>query len=155
MTEQTPTERARENVPGIVSILVTGLWMAALFTGQNWWPAVLLVGYAVVLPLTGLLFGDGADREKWVDGWSNSGTTAVTETDTGTEDEETPLESLRRRYAEGELTDAQFERKLEKLLETETLEDIEKYRERAATQRERERVDDRSAPDRELERDRE
>ncbi|MFC4549299.1 SHOCT domain-containing protein, partial [Halorussus sp. GCM10023401] len=41
------------------------------------------------------------------------------------------LETLRRRYAEGELSDEEFERKLENLLKTETLEDVrETLRER-------------------------
>jgi len=145
MTAETPFERAAENLTGIVSILVTGTWMAALFTGQEWWLGALLVGYIVVVPLTAVLFGDEADREKWVDEWTD------TETTEQAEPEETPLESLRRRYADGELTDEQFERKLERLLETETLEDVKKYRERAATQRERDVVDDRNVPDRELE----
>jgi hypothetical protein len=30
-----PRERVRENLTGVVSLLVTGLWMAALFTGQE------------------------------------------------------------------------------------------------------------------------
>jgi len=149
MTTGTPFERAAENLTGIVSVLVTGTWMAALFTGQEWWLGALLVGYIVVVPLTAMLFGDEADREKWVDEWTGTETNETTTEQA--EPEETPLESLRRRYADGELTDEQFERKLERLLETETLEDVEKYRERAATQRERDVVDDRNVPDRELE----
>ncbi|MFC4448629.1 SHOCT domain-containing protein [Halorussus aquaticus] len=35
------------------------------------------------------------------------------------------LETLRERYARGELTDEQFERKVERLLDTESLEDVE------------------------------
>lgn len=140
MTEETPLERARQNVTGIVSMLVTGIWMAALFTGQEWWLAALLFGYIVVVPLTAMLFGDEDDREEWVDDWDGEETTqsdSIGQTDGTTG--ETPLESLRRRYAEGELTDEQFEQKLDRLLETETLEDVEEYRERASTERERER----------------
>ncbi len=40
-------------------------------------------------------------------------------------EDETPLDRLRQRYAVGELSDEQFERKLEQLLATETLEDAE------------------------------
>jgi len=136
MTEQTPMDRARQNITGIVSMLVTGIWMAALFTGQDWWLAALLLGYVVVLPLTALLFGDEDDRAEWVDDWSSEESTDVETESTGGTHDETPLESLRRRYAEGELTDAQFERKLERLLETETLEDVEEYRQRAEHERE-------------------
>lgn len=134
MTADTPLARARENVTGIVSILVTGIWMSAMFTGQEWWLAALLVGYIVVVPLTAMLFGDEDDWEEYVDEDEFQ-----MPTDSDDEDhEESALESLRRRYAEGELTDEQFERKLDRLLETETLEDVEEYRERANAERERE-----------------
>lgn len=43
------------------------------------------------------------------------------------EEEETPLDRLRWRYTMGELTDEQFERKLEQLLATETLEETEDH----------------------------
>lgn len=109
MTDQSPWEQARENATELVSLAVTGFWLVALLTGQEWWLAALLVGYVVVVPLAEILFGE--DEEQ-----SEATETAPTATD------ETPLERLRRRYAEGELTDDQFERKLERLLETETLE---------------------------------
>lgn len=47
---------------------------------------------------------------------------------TGTDTDE-PLETLRDRYARGELTDKQFEQKVEKLLETESLEEPEERKE--------------------------
>ena len=45
------------------------------------------------------------------------------------------LETLCARYARGELTDEQFKRKLERLLETETIEDVEDARRRADGER--------------------
>lgn len=36
------------------------------------------------------------------------------------DDEEEPIDALRRRYAEGDLTEAEFERQVEQLLETES-----------------------------------
>ncbi|MFB6127876.1 MAG: SHOCT domain-containing protein [Halolamina sp.] len=134
-----PSRRARENLTGIVSVVVTGGWLAAMLTGQEWWLAAMLVGYIVVVPLVALLFGDEADREKW---WDNdhSGTRDDAESDGDDE----ALDHLRDRYARGELTEAQFERKVERLLETETLEDAaaaveSETRERPATEREGER----------------
>ncbi|WP_018257670.1 SHOCT domain-containing protein [Halomicrobium katesii] len=141
MSEETPIDRARENVTGIVSMLVTGIWMVGLFTGQEWWLPALIVGYAVFVPLTATLFGDEEDREEWADDvtGTESGETTRDESEREADSpNETPLEALRRRYAEGELTDEQFERKLDRLLETETLEDVEEYRERASQERERE-----------------
>ena len=119
MPGETPLDRVRDNATGVVSMLVTGVWLAALFTGQDWWLAALLLGYVAVVPLTATLLGDETDRTRWWDD-ASAGDTADE-----TADAETPLERLRRRYAEGELTDEQFERKVERLLETDTLEDIE------------------------------
>ena len=99
---------------------VTGFWLVALVTGQEWWLAALLVGYVVAVPLTELLYSD-ADEEAAEGSVDETGAVQASSADT----DETPLERLRRRYAEGKLTDEQFERKLERLLETETLEDVE------------------------------
>lgn len=146
MDDQSPLERARENLTGLVSVLVTGVWMTALFTGQDWWLGALLFGYIVVIPATAMLFGDEEDIEEHWDGTvgrSSSETDEETaETDrTETQDRDTSdaLDTLRDRYARGELTDEQFERKLDRLLETETVEDAAEYRRRAEMDRERER----------------
>ena len=119
------SERLRENATGIVSTLVTGIWLGAMFTNQDWWLAALLVGYVAVVPITAMLFGDEEDQEEWLDRDD-----AERRESAETDDEEAPLETLRRRYAEGELTEAQFERKLDRLLSTETIEDAEDERER-------------------------
>jgi uncharacterized membrane protein len=128
-------QRLRENATGIVSTLVTAIWMGALFTGQSWWLAAMLVGYVGVVPITAMLFGDEDEAEEAVDGSWDHWRGKPKQDD---EDEETPLETLRRRYAEGELSEAQFERKLDQLLETETMEDAEEYaRRERETERER------------------
>jgi uncharacterized membrane protein len=121
----TPLHRARENVTGIVSMLVTGIWLAALFLDQGWWLAFMLFGYIVLVPLTAILFGDESDVEEW---WDDDATGVDTDRTT---EERDALDELRARYARGDLTDEQFERKLERLLETETLEDIEDEKRRA------------------------
>ncbi|WP_132059069.1 SHOCT domain-containing protein [Halorussus amylolyticus] len=136
----TPAERLRANATSIASTVVTGVWLAALLTGQSWWLGALLFGYIVVVPIIALLFGDNDDIEEWWDGeWKDSWDGGETEPEAKTESE-TPvetnnrdaLETLRQRYAQGELTDEQFERKLERLLDTETLENVEdRARERA------------------------
>lgn len=114
-----PVGRARRNVTEIVSVLVTGTWLVALFLDQGWWLPFMLFGYVVLVPVTAILFGD----EEY-----NPPADGEIETDKGettVEEEGDPLEKLRTRYAHGELTDEQFERKLDRLLETETLEDVE------------------------------
>ena len=132
-----PATRVRENLTEITATLVTGLWLLLLFTpgtGQLWLP-VLLVGYIVVVPIVALLFGDEADRREWWE-WEDEESEAVDSSDeTSTTVPSSPsqsnnrdaLETLRERYARGELTDEQFEHKLERLLETETLEDVEAW----------------------------
>jgi hypothetical protein len=156
MSADGPVDRLRDNAVSVASTVLTGLWLAALFTGQEWWLALMLVSYIVVVPLVSLLFGDDEDREEWWDDeggsdwwgsredWFGTGSRSDRDEDRtdsagGTAADETPLETLRRRYAAGELTDAQFEAKLERLLETDTLENVE---ERAARE-ERDRLRDR------------
>lgn len=111
--------RVRENASGIAATVITGTWLAMLMLDfpSGLWLAVMLFGYIAVIPVVSMLFDeeDEADESEWTGAAG-----------TGGAEEETPLEKLRRRYAEGELTDEQFERKLERLLETETLEDVEK-----------------------------
>ena len=81
---------------------------------------------AIILAIFGLLFGGDLLREltEALDG----------ETDPAAEDEPIPdhdaedaLERLRVRYADGELSDAEFERRLAVLLETESVSDVERY----------------------------
>lgn len=115
-------ERARRDASGIAAVLVTGTWLALLMLGvpNNIWLAVMLFGYIAVVPLAGMLFEEDEKTEQSTDRETES---TATEAQTA----ETALERIRRRYAEGELTDEQFEQKLERLLETETLEDVETY----------------------------
>lgn len=140
MPDQSPVARARENIVEIVSILVTGIFLAGLLTGQDWWLPFLLVGYIVIVPLTALLFGDADDIDD-----STATTDAETTDREADNDRQEALETLRERYARGELTDEQFERKVERLLETETLEDVEDR-----TRPARETTADDSEPEREL-----
>lgn len=135
----TPAERFRENATEITGTLVTGLWLAALFTGQDWWLAAMLFGYIVVVPIVALLFGDEDDIEEWWDDeWNEPWSSQKDDTEPAQDDDEEnardALETLRQRYANGELTDEQFERKLERLLDTESIESVEDYvRERERT----------------------
>lgn len=123
MSDESPIDRLKSNATGVASMLVTGIWLAALFTDQDWWIGFLLFGYIVIVPLVALLFGDEDDRKEWLDDWISGQSEKTSESDaTDTRDDEGPLTALRRRYAEGELTDEQFEQKLEALLETETIE---------------------------------
>ncbi|MDZ7746456.1 MAG: SHOCT domain-containing protein [Halobacteriales archaeon] len=93
---------AREDIAGVTTFLILGVGMVALFLGIEWFWVVWVVGFAVVLPLVGILTDDEEEAEE--------------------EEEEDPVERLKRRYADGELTDAEFEHRLERLLETDDAE---------------------------------
>ena len=62
-----PERRFRENVTEITATLVTGIWLAALFTGQSWWIGALIFGYVVAVPLVAEEQGDERDRAEWWD----------------------------------------------------------------------------------------
>lgn len=145
MNDSGPLQRGRENITGIVALLITGTWLAAMLLNVEWWLPFMLFGYIVVVPVTAILFGDEADRAEW---WLDSESTSVGESqEQETDPAETgdALENLRDRYARGELSDEQFERKLERLLETETVEDAAEHL------RERDRPSRNSGTEREFE----
>jgi uncharacterized membrane protein len=132
----------------VTSLLVLGVGLLGLFLGvANWW-LVFVIGYAVVLPIVSIIFDE------------DEGEDVLDETDRRTEDalngrtddrvpdsKRDALETLRERYAQGELSEEQFENKLENLLETETLEDARARIDRSVTGEER------TTDDRELERE--
>ena len=119
MTASSAVQRLRENATGVVLTLVTGIWLAALFLDQGWWLSFMLFGYVVLVPMTALLFDDDTSVEEW---WGDDAERTES-SDPATATDEDALATLRERYARGELTDEQFERKVERLLETETLDD--------------------------------
>ncbi|MCO8266425.1 SHOCT domain-containing protein [Haloferax sp. AB510] len=100
-----------ELVAGVVMALIFLVGFGLLALGVSWFWIVFPVGFAGVLPAALALVriyesrrGGGADES------------LTTET-------EDALETLRRRYATGELSEEEFEAKVERLLETETVAD--------------------------------
>lgn len=85
---------------------VTAVWLAALFLGQEWWLAALLVGYLAVVPAVSSLV-DASDAR---DSSSPSSDRVAGAAD---------VEALKARYVRGELTDEEFERELEGALDAE------------------------------------
>lgn len=103
----------REETVAVVSILVLGAGFVAMYFGASWFWMVWVLGFVVVMPLLSILLDVDEDSESEPVPGSEA---AV--------DGGGAHETLRERYARGELTDEQFERKLERLLETETIEDV-------------------------------
>jgi uncharacterized membrane protein len=123
-----------DRITGAISILTLGAGLIALFAGFDWFWIVFVIGWVVLTPLAGVLFG--SNDEEWVESngdWvraenaENAETTDDAAGGTGQGSKQDALERLRERYASGELSDEQFERKLERLLETDTLENAREY----------------------------
>ncbi|PSQ42494.1 hypothetical protein BRD14_04560 [Halobacteriales archaeon SW_5_68_122] len=111
-----------EGSAGVASMLVLTVGLAALFLDQSWFWVVFVVGFAGVVPLVGVL-SKGDESESPSETPRDGGET--------TEESRTEaLENLRDRYARGELTHEEFERKLEALMETESPEQAERRVER-------------------------
>lgn len=98
-------------VPGAVTVLTLTVAFGLLAAGFEFFWVTFIVGFGVVMPIAvGLAKRAETDRERGRDGTAESGQADA-------------LDDLRRRYARGELTDAEFERRLERLLETESVAD--------------------------------
>ncbi|WP_081655505.1 SHOCT domain-containing protein [Halopiger goleimassiliensis] len=132
-----------------VALLITSVTLLTAFglmaAGYSYFWVVFIVGFACVLPvaLTGIeLYQDrtGGERTR----------------NREPSDAEEALEELRARYARGELSDAEFERRLERLLETESLTDARTYVDRRSdpSPDEERQSPDRTTGDRERELDR-
>ncbi|MXV63574.1 SHOCT domain-containing protein [Natronorubrum sp. JWXQ-INN-674] len=119
--------------------------------------ATLQSPVAILLVIFGFIFGDNLLRHVTTAIDDNSAESmAERESAAKAEpgDPEDALERLRVRYADGELSETEFERRLEVLLETETVADVERYLEDdgdRANGRER-KTEPEPKPDRELER---
>ena len=128
----TVRERAVENLTGIVSMLVLGLGFVALFAGVDNFFLIWILGFAVVVPLVAMLAGEDDEAES---------ATERSHARRSADDTSDALTTLRERYARGDLTDEQFERKLDRLFETDSPENAAAWRDRET---DRERTDERA-----------
>ncbi|WP_255168049.1 SHOCT domain-containing protein [Natrononativus amylolyticus] len=101
-------------LPEILEVLAAFALLAVtfvgLFTGTLWLFVVGLVGMVCSVPLWALLVGDRETIEEW---WGEERAEELTAEPSGAD----PLEAVKQRYAAGELSEAEFERELERLLE--------------------------------------
>ena len=146
-----PFAEADDPVVGAVALLVLGAGLGSLFglpvlAAVDFW-VIFVIGYAVVVPLVSLLRGRGAES---TDQPRDSEVVSHEESN----DIDAALDRLRDRYARGELSEAQFERKLETLLETETPEDARERVDREGIADSRTDDGNPSDAERETERDR-
>lgn len=115
----------RNEAFGIIALLTLGLGFVGMVAGIEYFFVIWVLGFAVVLPILGILFGE-TDTDKELD----MNRERTTEDDQRTESSTDALTTLRNRYARGALTDETFERKLDRLLETESPENASEWRER-------------------------
>lgn len=147
---------ATDPVVNAVALGVLGAGLGSLFGLPvvnliDFW-VIFAIGYAVVVPLVSLLRGQAGETSRRSGSADRNRRERVADTtgsgDTAAEGVDAALDRLRDRYARGDLSDEQFERKLEALLETETPEDARARVEQTA------KSDARDDADREFERDR-
>lgn len=108
--EGTPLEML---VAGAVTTVTLAVAFALLAAGVSSFWIVFVVGFAGVLPMALAAVSLYEDRQERTSGESS--------------EDEDALAELRRRYARGELTELEFERRVERLLETETIGDARRY----------------------------
>lgn len=117
-----------EAVAGVVTGLTLLVAFGLMFAGVPFFWVVFILGFAGVMPVAVSLAKYYQRR--------NQGSRPTRQRTDETAD---ALEELRERYARGELSDEEFDRRVERLLETESVEDAQKYAERVGTGRESDR----------------
>jgi len=113
--------------PEIIVFLVLGAGITAAYFDLGFAGLIFAVGFAVLLPLSDVLSRKlGTDEEN-----ESAAEEADWETTTadGTDDvdEAAALETLRERYARGEIDEMEFERRIEDLLATESVDEAREY----------------------------
>ncbi|ELY58647.1 SHOCT domain-containing protein [Natronolimnohabitans innermongolicus] len=108
----------RELTPSVAVVIVA---LLAGFVAL----AAIEPSVAIILAIFGFVFGDEILRQ-FAQLLERSDSTDEGD-DSVVDGPEDALERLRVRYADGELSESEFERRLEVLLETETVADVERY----------------------------
>lgn len=122
--EPPPPEDDETPLQTTVASVTTGLILTVAFgllaLGVPWFWVVFPVGFAGVLPaVMGLT--------EWYERQQTDHRPPASKSTTTTTAEEDALETLRNRYPRGEIDEAEFERRVEALLETESVDDAEAY----------------------------
>jgi len=107
----------KKRLLAVLSVLTFGLTAFFAVVGLEFLvPTTFVLGFFIVVPLVALL----GDSLPIVESGSERGVSVESVRSEQSADD--PIDELRARYARGELDDAEFERRLERLLETEDAE---------------------------------
>ncbi|WP_231185438.1 SHOCT domain-containing protein [Haladaptatus sp. DYF46] len=117
--------------PAILVFVILGTGILGLFLGISWAWMIFAIGFVVVLPLVAIL-SDAIKRATGTPDWYERKVRDGTEE--GKDPQQDALDTLRDRYARGEIDEEEFERRVNLLLENETIGDV-----KARQERERER----------------
>lgn len=114
-------------VAGLLGLIVLGVVASIVFAAIAFlWLIARLVVFLLVAGIVGYV---GYRIYRWVSGFFATGEEleATSGAPTNTIDEPTdPIEALKEQYANGDLTEAEFERKLERELSAESFDDIDR-----------------------------
>lgn len=115
---------ALPHLPPLIAVATLSLGTLALFfAGWEVAMVVFVIGWFLLAPATAILFGPPSELSIADALQSADGERATPDRNEGAADgADDPIETLRQRYARGELSDEEFERRLEALLE---LDDID------------------------------
>ena len=112
-----------ESLAGVIAVGTLGVGASSAVLGYGGLTApIFVVGWLLLLPLVGVL-SDSSTAQTFV-GRLFGAKTSERE-DQGVDEEAAALEELKRRYARGELDEAEFERRTALLLENESIDDVQ------------------------------
>jgi len=141
-----------ETLPAVIAVATLGIGATTAILGLGQVTAIVfVVGWLFLTPLSAIL-GETAAVQNLVG--SATGERANHSSTTQSTDDEAALEALKRRYARGELDDAEFERRTAMLLENESIEDVRSRVEGTTREAEPAGGASRASADRDRQRDR-
>lgn len=125
-------ESILETLPAVFAVGTLGIGMLAAVLGAGELvPVVFVVGWFILTPLSAIL-----GETKLVQEWLGGRHATASSHDDSVGDDEAALEELKRRYARGEIDEAEFERRTAMLLENDSIEDVAERVDRTAGVRE-------------------